>query len=521
MAYDAKVAFFDIGKAEFGRRNLQVPLSLSETMFPPAFDVGARIYSNSWGVVINAYTDYSRDIDRYSFQNQDFLVFVAAGNRGHQGIGSVISPATSKNCVSVGMSQNSIAAFRRAFRGASCPSGQPCENSLPLMSSVGPRFDGGICPLIIAPGDPITSSRSSVQPNTCGSVADSGTSMATPIAAASGALVRQYFMDGFYPTGSKRRQNRFVPMGALVKAILVNSAVPLSGTHGNTPLSGQVPDNFQGFGSIRLDQTLRFSNSNHNLQVVGDFSNMIALNEGDSPFTTNVVVHPSRDLKVTLAYHDYEGSAFATHVLVNDLDLTVECVSGCSAASRRLVHFPNGLNSSDSINNVEQIVIPAHLLTSGETYRISVTARSVPIGPQPFALVITGGFDPESRLPVAVFVGIMLMGLVGLYITIALLHGYCTKGRCELRSLCCLPVGVYRAFVPLCCPTQSNSTNAPDRAYLNAPTQAKARTSVFGPKYRPGSEWSCHTDQDGNRYWHNVLTKESTWIDPFSKTTNS
>lgn len=51
--------------------------------------------------------------------------------------------------------------------------------------------------------------------------------MATPVAAASATLLRQYFMDGFYPTGLRTSANAFIPTGALVKAMLINSAVPM------------------------------------------------------------------------------------------------------------------------------------------------------------------------------------------------------------------------------------------------------------------------------------------------------
>ena len=50
-----------------------------------------------------------------------------------------------------------------------------------------------------------------------------GTSMATPIAAASALLVRQYFTDGWYPTKVPIPANGFNPSGALVKAVLIGN----------------------------------------------------------------------------------------------------------------------------------------------------------------------------------------------------------------------------------------------------------------------------------------------------------
>ena len=61
MAYNAKIAFFDIGQPN--AQSLNVPASLRESMFPPSYDVGARIHTNSWGANTNRYTLNSRDVD--------------------------------------------------------------------------------------------------------------------------------------------------------------------------------------------------------------------------------------------------------------------------------------------------------------------------------------------------------------------------------------------------------------------------------------------------------------------------
>ncbi len=50
-----------------------------------------------------------------------------------------------------------------------------------------------------------------------------GTSMATPLAAGSAALVRQYFLDGFYPSGAATPAAAFAPSGVLVKAVMLGA----------------------------------------------------------------------------------------------------------------------------------------------------------------------------------------------------------------------------------------------------------------------------------------------------------
>ena len=95
----------------------------------------------------------------------------------------------------------------------------------------GPSFDGRIKPDVCAPGVKIRSSKSSgCIIESCDTMEMSGTSMATPIAAGLATLVRQYFMDGYYPDGVKNPDSAFVPMGALIKAVMVNSGRKLTGT---------------------------------------------------------------------------------------------------------------------------------------------------------------------------------------------------------------------------------------------------------------------------------------------------
>ena len=49
-----------------------------------------------------------------------------------------------------------------------------------------------------------------------------GTSMAAPLVAGIGAIVRQYFVEGYYPCGEKGCGDTIYPSGSLVKAVIVN-----------------------------------------------------------------------------------------------------------------------------------------------------------------------------------------------------------------------------------------------------------------------------------------------------------
>jgi subtilisin family serine protease len=60
-------------------------------------------------------------------------------------------------------------------------------------------------------------------------VAPQGTSMAAPVVTGSVTLVRQYFVDGFYPSGAKEAADAYTPSGPLVKAALLGGASNMLG----------------------------------------------------------------------------------------------------------------------------------------------------------------------------------------------------------------------------------------------------------------------------------------------------
>ena len=95
--------------------------------------------------------------------------------------------------------------------------------------------------------------------NECSVRIDSGTSFSSPVLAGASALIRQYFMDGWYPSGTKLPADSFVPSGALIKAILVGSGQEL--THITDTLESKKTswgDNNQGYGRAQLSEALSF-----------------------------------------------------------------------------------------------------------------------------------------------------------------------------------------------------------------------------------------------------------------------
>jgi len=357
---------------------LGCPVKPLEPVLEQARAQGARIHTNSWGDEENflpygRYTERTADVDRFMWRNKDTLVFFAAGNSGPSA-GTVISPSTGKNVVAVG------ATLHGDFQ-------PPCVVDF---SSRGWTQDGRIKPDVLAPGTWVVSAATNrvVPGPSCSNAMSSGTSMAAPTAAGLAALVRQYFTDGFSPAGFARTGDAFEPTAALVKAVLIASAVDLS-TLGcpHQP----IPSREQGWGLIQLDTALAFSGDDHRL-LVDDHRDGFTTPDDESVTLTIAVTEPG-PLKVVLVWTDAPSSSLAETNLVNDLDLAVSGPGGefhgnvfVAGAS-----IPGGF--ADRINNVEVVYLPE---ADQGIWTIEVAPHAVPAPAQDYALVITGVVRPEE-----------------------------------------------------------------------------------------------------------------------------
>ncbi|WP_394850150.1 S8 family serine peptidase [Pendulispora brunnea] len=333
-------------------------------IFQQAYDQGARLHSNSWGdqenaSVQNNYTAGSQDVDEFMWNHKDFLVLFAAGNSG-PGNGSVGSPSTAKSGISVGATERGTGA-----------------NSMASFSSCGPTDDNRIKPDITVPGADIVSARndSNTASNNCNTTSMSGTSMATPGAAGFGALVRQYYTDGFYPSGAANAADRRTPSAALIKATMINSAASMAN-------AGSVPGNCQGWGRVLLDDALYFTGQARRLFAADD----TGFPQGGSgqAKTFSLDVDSSASLKVTLTWTDYPSTPAANPHLNNDLDLEVKGPGGTYLGNVLTNGGSTTGGTADRRNTVEQVILASP--PSG-TYTITVRGFNLPSGDQPFALV--------------------------------------------------------------------------------------------------------------------------------------
>lgn len=377
-------------------------------LYLEAYTNSARIHSDSWGAaVFGQYTVDSRSSDEFMWDYRDMLLVFSAGNEGidanQNGVvdpDSIGAPATAKNLLTVGAAESDRAAGTGGYSGYSWgyawPSDYPADpirndyisqsadgvrQGMAAFSSRGPTDDGRFKPDIVAPGTDIVSVRSrratslawGAHPNT-NYMFSGGTSMSTPLVAGAAALARQFHME---------RRGVTNPSAALVKATLLNGARSLTPGQYGTNATREIPplprpNNVEGWGQTDMERALFPASP---VRITACDSNALAT--GQTNTHALMIVHTNM-CRVTLAYSDYPSTAGAGKKLVNDLDMLVLAPNGSN-------FFPNGRTTPDRTNNVEGVDF-APPVTG--VYTVRVSGFNVPNGPQPYAVLFSGGWAP-------------------------------------------------------------------------------------------------------------------------------
>jgi subtilisin family serine protease len=378
-APEAKLFVDDLGTLQFS----EVPKDMN-VFFNESYNGTARIHSDSWGWPgWYNYSYLSTDTDEFMWNHKDFLPVIAAGNERGSST-SLRSPGTAKDVVTVGATSN----------GASA-------NDMAYFSSTGPTLDGRLKPTVCAPGENIISAQSDYNLNTnnSGEVSMSGTSMATPTTAGGVALIRQYFTEGWYPTGAKNPTDSIIPTAALMKATLMAGATEITGTGSDYNVEGKFPNNSQGWGRVFLDGSLYFSGDASKLVI---FEEKTGITTGTTKSYGINVSSTTQPLKIILVWTDYNGQLNANPAIVNNLDLEVKdptsvIYKGNVFAGQSPGHSVIG-GSADTLNVEEGVLLPnvADGLKTGH-YDITVKGTNIPQGSQPFAIAVVGDVQ-ESHL---------------------------------------------------------------------------------------------------------------------------
>ena len=358
------------------RPGIGCPVTITP-LLDQAYKQGARIHSNSWGDMLSptgSYPASARDVDSFVDSHPDMLVVFNTGNYGNTGpapASSLSAPGCAKNTIQVG--------------GTRMPGTN--DDYLSSFTLVGPTRDGRIKPDLVGPAIVLAGDAHAIVNNACNTTTQAGTSFASPTIAGAATLVRQYYTDGFYPTGVATPSNAFTPSAALLKATLIASArrVPNKYTaQGQVVPTDPVPSYEQGFGFPVLDDALYFPGDVSKLRALDDTPGLAA----NESYSMTVTANPGTRLKAVLVWTDPAGTQ-----LVNDLDLQVTTPSGATMYGNETLHP----GQPDRLNNVEAVSIDAP--TAGK-YTINVTAPRISSGTrQPFALVITGDFVSNSTQP--------------------------------------------------------------------------------------------------------------------------
>jgi hypothetical protein len=384
-----------------------IPADLHDLFEPPYQNDDARVHTNSWGdprpSLPYDHTASAAEIDDFVWTHQDMVICWAAGNKGTDRDGDgVVEPAeigseaAAKNCITVGASESVRLEAQPDFPtyGSFDPSSFPKNpirddpfanhaEGMAAFSSRGATQEGRYKPDVVAPGTSILSAHSRnapPAPHTFGTSSDplyffeTGTSMATPLVAGCAAVLRETLV----------KHGMAAPPAALIKALLINGAVELTGQYSPSE-AGPSPNINSGWGRVNLLGSVILPGPNPNAGLGSGGP----LNQGDENTITINIPEQSpggRNLspadvgpmglgatfKITLVWSDPAGVN-----LQNDLDLIVRAADG----SERHGNMGTGAGF-DRANNVEQ-VLWVNMPPGNAT--VVISAFRITRFPQPYA----------------------------------------------------------------------------------------------------------------------------------------
>jgi serine protease AprX len=359
---------------------LQLPALLLE-----AYTHDARIMNISWGSATESYYTFdSAVIDQFVYDNQEMLVVISAGNEAANrkdingnplpGFGTVGSPATTKNGLTVGASNS-----KRNNGDA---------ESMAVFSSRGPcRPERRIKPDIVAPGTNILSAKSSEAPDRNFDsfytnpvyVFLAGTSMATPIVSGAAALVREYY---------KKKRAYAKPSAALIKATLLNGTHRLSGASAILG-SDIIPNNNQGYGMLDMKMTIPNKQADFTLWFCDSLADkLLPFNEAGERRMFRLQVKQKSWLRVCMVFMDNPRMSVQSDLnLLIGLENTITKWKGNAGINVKDEFYSD--KEEDFTNTIEIIRIDN---AEPGSYLIEAVADNVaPAGNVGFAIVITTG----------------------------------------------------------------------------------------------------------------------------------
>lgn len=332
------------------------------------------------------YEREARDTDAITASLPFYLIFWAAGNEQDDltakgGYQSITFNGLAKNIVTVGAVNDAVSGGARSTSAA----------TITDFSSLGPCDDGRIKPDLVANG---VSVYSTIATSNSAYSADSGTSMATPNAVGSAALLAQLYAREF--SGLRLR-------ASTLKALLIHTADDI-GTAG--------PDYKHGWGLINTqaaaDLILAHKNSLAAPKIIdGQITNT------QKTQTHNFSWDGVSPLRATLCWTDPAGSIESladsrNPNLKHNLDAKITAPDGTTIYQPFIMPFVGSWSTAsmelaatrgkNNVDNVEQVFLSTP--TQPGTYTVTVSLDGT-LNPnnQAYSLIVTGGASMASNPP--------------------------------------------------------------------------------------------------------------------------
>ena len=316
-----------------------------------------------------------------------YLVFWAAGNEQDTltalgGYQSITFYGLSKNILTVGAGDDAVTSGVRDVT----------KGTLAYFSSMGPCDDGRIKPDLVANGVNVNSSVAIS--DTAYDATYSGTSMATPNASGSAALLVQLYSREF---SSQRMRS------SMLKALLIHTA---------DDVGRPGPDYQYGWGYLNVkaaaDVILAHKASLAAPKMVDD-----SISNSSKTKSYNYVWDGTSPLKATLCWTDPAGAAQTaadsrTPNLKHNLDLKITAPDGSTIYQPYTMPFVgtwtqasmtlNATKGKNNVDNVERVDLPTP--TQAGTYIVTVSLDgTLTTSTQAFSLVFTGASSVEANPP--------------------------------------------------------------------------------------------------------------------------
>ncbi len=340
-----------------------------------------------WGTTsdMGRYEREARAVDALTHALPYYLSFWSAGNDQADlpalgGYQSITHTALAKNIVTVGAVNDAVSSGLRS----------PAHGTMSSFSSWGPADDGRIKPDLVANGVGLLSS---VKTDNAAYSTLSGTSMSSPSAAGSAALVAQLYL----------REFSTLPRSATLKALLIHTA---------DDLGRPGPDYQFGWGLLNAkaaaDLILAHKNSLASPKIIEG-----AITSTDRTRNHAFAWNGTDPVRATLVWLDPAGAAQTAPDsrvpnLVHNLDLVVVAPDGTTLHQPFTMPFVGvwtqatlqspATRGKNNVDNVEQVLIETPGQAGTYTLRVSLDGN-LSASTQPYSLIVTGGTDEPANPP--------------------------------------------------------------------------------------------------------------------------